>query len=221
MQTLHALTAALLLSAAPELGWKGEPPPEPLVPSGLPAERPVGSVWEDLPTPSGLRELCRRHACHTRRAGMAIDTDGWIVDPVLRREIVADDPWHQDTTSYRYSVQRPADLDPTVIRYVVIPKSGFPHAVIGDLAVVEYRGRTLAAVVGDAGPVAKFGEGSWRLATDFGIPNSGRTGGVADGVTYTFLGGSARERARDEAELLDRLATLARELGQDAVVIDP
>lgn len=195
----------LLLSGAAEFGWQA---PAPVEEPPLPAERPVGAFWEELPTPAGLRELCRRYACHTRRAGMAIDTDGWIKDPELRRAIVADDPWHQDTTSYQYTVQRPPDLDPTVIRYVVIPKSGFPHAVIGDLAVVEYLGKTAVAVVGDAGPVGKFGEGSWRLATDFGIPNSGRTGGVADGVTYTFLGGSNRGRARDEDELLRALSAL-------------
>lgn len=174
--------------------------------------RPVGAAWVELPPPPALAALCRGRRCHTRRAGMAIDTDGWIKDAALRRAIVADDPWHQDTTSLQLSGQRPPDLDPTVVPYVVIPKSGFPHAAVGDLAVVEFGGRRLVAVVGDLGPVAKFGEGSWRLATDFGIPNSGRTGGVADGVTYTFLDGTAAPAA-EEAALLARLAALRAELG--------
>jgi hypothetical protein len=209
---------ALLAAAAPwglPDGVPSEPPPvagAPVPGGELPEERPVGAFWEELATPPELAALCRLHPCHTRLAGMAIDTDGWIKDPALRRAIVADDPWHQDITSYRYASQRPPDLDPTVIPYVVIPKSGFAHAAVGDLAVVGYRGRLAAAVVGDAGPVNKFGEGSWRLATDFGIPNSGRTGGVAGGVTYTFLKGSAGPRPADEAELLARLAALARRL---------
>lgn len=214
---MKAAAALALLSAAAPWGLPGGAPPEPPPVEGapvpgedLPAERPVGAVWLELATPPGLSGLCSRYPCHTRRAGMAIDTDGWIKDPALRRVIVADDPWHQDITSYRYAAQRPPDLDPTVIPYVVIPKSGFAHAAIGDLAVVEFRGRRVPAVVGDAGPAGKFGEGSWRLATDFGIPNSGRTGGVADGVTYTFLKGSAGPRPADEAELLARLDALAR-----------
>lgn len=209
--------ALALLAAAAQWGTPPVEPPQPPPVLGapvptepLPDEKPVGTYWEQRPTPPALAALCRRHSCHTREAGMAIDTDGWIKDPALRRDIVADDPWHQDTTSLQYAVQRPPDLDPTVVRYVVIPKSGFAHASIGDFAVVEHRGRVLAAVVGDAGPVGKFGEGSWRLATDFGIPNSGRTGGAAAGVTYTFLKGSAGPRPADEAELLARLEALAR-----------
>lgn len=225
MRGLAYLVVAVV--SAFEMGWSGTPGTPlslvdrivelvaaPPLPEGAPVEEePAGEPpGEARPVPEDLASLCRRYACATRSAGMAIDTDGWIKDPELRRRIVRDDDTHQDETSYLYDDGRGSSLDPTVIRYAVIPKSGFTLAQLGDFVIVEYRGKRLAAVVGDLGPVRKFGEGSWRLATDFGIPNSGNTGGVGSGVSYTFLGGSSLGRAASEEQLLGQLAGLQSQL---------
>ena len=46
---------------------------------------------------------------------------------------------------------------------MVLPKGGFGRVRIGDVAVVRHRDRVVYAVVGDAGPATKLGEGSIAL----------------------------------------------------------
>ncbi|MBI5883753.1 MAG: hypothetical protein HZB91_11690 [Elusimicrobia bacterium] len=131
------------------------------------------------------------------KAGMAIDTDG----PVKRYDRrVHRDPYRQKQTSLRY--QDGSSLDPTTVPYVVVPIS--QKALLGDLAVVEYRGRKTVAVVGDCGP--RFGEASVALAERLGIPADGVSGGVDNGVTYAFYPGPGRKFASEE-ELLAYLSS--------------
>jgi hypothetical protein len=65
-------------------------------------------------------------------------------------------------------------LDAEVVPFVVLPKGGFGKVQIGDVAIVRFREKLVYAVVGDAGPATKLGEGSIalnaRLLGKFGEP---------------------------------------------------
>lgn len=137
---------------------------------------------------------------------MAIDTDGKIADPALRRAVVSRDPWHQDGTALSAG-GRP--LDPTVVPYISIP-GDFKGARKGDLALVSYDGRSTWAVIGDVGPKGRFGEGSVALAKRLGIPSDGTTGGVKSGVTYTLFPGTRLPRYGSQDELLSHLESRNR-----------
>jgi len=54
-------------------------------------------------------------------------------------------------------------LDSEVVPFVVLPKGGFGKVQIGDVAIVRFKDRVVHAVVGDAGPATKLGEGSIAL----------------------------------------------------------
>jgi hypothetical protein len=54
-------------------------------------------------------------------------------------------------------------LDAEVVPFVVLPKGGFGKVQIGDVAIVRFRDRVVYAIVGDAGPATKLGEGSIAL----------------------------------------------------------
>ena len=54
-------------------------------------------------------------------------------------------------------------LDSEVVPFVVLPKGGFGKVQIGDVAIVRFKDRVVYAVVGDAGPATKLGEGSIAL----------------------------------------------------------
>jgi len=54
-------------------------------------------------------------------------------------------------------------LDAETVPFIVLPKGGFGHVQIGDVAVVRFKDRLVYAVVGDAGPATKLGEGSIAL----------------------------------------------------------
>lgn len=54
-------------------------------------------------------------------------------------------------------------LDAEVVPFVVLPKGGFGKVQIGDVAIVQHKDRVVYAIVGDAGPATKLGEGSIAL----------------------------------------------------------
>lgn len=54
-------------------------------------------------------------------------------------------------------------LDAEAVPFVVLPKGGFGKVRIGDVAIVQFRDRVVYALVGDAGPATKLGEGSIAL----------------------------------------------------------
>ena len=144
-------------------------------------------------------------------AGMAIDNDGQIKDPKqadrIRRQR---DPHHQSETSLRY--RDGGSLDPTAIPYIVVPSR--QKGLLGDLAVVSYRGRSIAAVVGDCGP--RYGEASVALADALGVNSHGVTGGIASGVTYVIYPRSGQGRPADAGHLKQILAANERPLLADA-----
>lgn len=169
------------------------PRPDPRPRASMPPSFTRPTTEPPLPPASGAADLLAAAAqayrggrTVTKTAGMTIDTDGDLsqADPALAR-LARRDPYRQSGTSMRYANGR--SLDPTRVPYVVVPlKSNL--AKLGDLVVVEYRGRSVLAVVGDKGPAHRFGEGSMALAKQLGINPSGVSGGVSGGVRYTFLG---------------------------------
>jgi hypothetical protein len=54
-------------------------------------------------------------------------------------------------------------LDSEVVPFVVLPKGGFGKVGIGDIAIVQHKDKVVYAIVGDAGPATKLGEGSIAL----------------------------------------------------------
>lgn len=130
---------------------------------------------------------------------MAIDTDGRIADANQARTIKAQDRYHTNDTSLHYANGAP--LDPTHVPYIVLPLS-YSGARMGDLALVEYKGRKIWAVCGDRGPDGKFGEASPVVAQALGINPNGGNGGIEGGVTYTLFPGSGTRRPQSEAALL-------------------
>lgn len=54
-------------------------------------------------------------------------------------------------------------LDAEMVPFVVLPKGGFGKVQIGDIAIVRFKDRVVYAIVGDAGPATKLGEGSIAL----------------------------------------------------------
>ena len=137
-------------------------------------------------------------------SGMTIDTDGRVGNPAERSDIRRQDRHHQDDTSLRYADGR--SLDPTRSPYIVLPL-GFDAANTGDLAMVEYGGRRVYAVVGDRGPQATLGEASVAVARTLGIDADGGKGGVESGVRYTVFPGTGAAHPRDESELLSLIST--------------
>lgn len=65
-------------------------------------------------------------------------------------------------------------LDSETVPFVVLPKGGFGKVRIGDIAILRHKNNVVYAVVGDAGPPNKFGEGSIalnaKLLSKFGDP---------------------------------------------------
>lgn len=86
-----------------------------------------------------------------------------------------------------------AYLDSEKVPYIVVPPCiirGVKGIVMGCRAIVEFNGKSVVAMVGDAGPKTKTGEGSIALAKLLGIPSSPRTGGIDKPlVKYTIFPG--------------------------------
>lgn len=98
-------------------------------------------------------------------AKLAIDADGPAAGPGRRNGRELDPASGQDDTSYHYPGTNQG-LASEVVPYLVMPGGSFAGETglaLGDVAVVVYRGKRAAAVVGDMGPTWKIGEGSIRL----------------------------------------------------------
>jgi hypothetical protein len=98
-------------------------------------------------------------------AKLAIDADGPPAGPGRSSGRELDPASGQDDTSYHYPGTK-LGLASEVVPYLVMPGGSFTGETglaFGDVAVVIYRGKRAAAVVGDGGPVKKIGEGSIRL----------------------------------------------------------
>jgi hypothetical protein len=106
--------------------------------------------------------------------------------------------------------------------YVVLP--GFmlrPPASpftpkFGDYVVVVFRGKLYPALLGDAGPSYKMGEGSLRLATTLNAKANAQNRPVSDvAVTYVIFPGSAEPQPGppDFVQLRSRCESLLGEMG--------
>lgn len=54
-------------------------------------------------------------------------------------------------------------MDSEIVPFIVLPRGGFGKVGIGDAAIVRMEGNTIFAIVGDAGPAHRIGEGSIAL----------------------------------------------------------
>ena len=134
-------------------------------------------------------------------SSMAIDTDGSDPDP---------DPDHQPTTTW--TDDNGAYLGAHSVPYYVLGDSCYdgtspcPHFYYAEnnitglqFALVFYNGNCIGAVFGDTQTTSttstsnndsrELGEASVEAANLLGIPSSGTTGGVADGVTVVIFSG--------------------------------
>jgi len=130
-------------------------------------------------------------------SSMSIDTDGSDPDP---------DPDHQDQTTWQDDNGN--SLGAHHVPYYVLgdicydgqsPCKWFyyaEHNITGlQFALILYNGQCIGAVFGDTqgppgGDARELGEASVKSAQLLGIPSSGTTGGVDDGVTVVVFSGS-------------------------------
>ncbi|MBV8533805.1 MAG: hypothetical protein JO207_08385 [Verrucomicrobia bacterium] len=89
------------------------------------------------------------------------------------------------------------------ISFIVLPAGLNLGAKLGDYAVVirPETGAIAYAVYADVGPAGKIGEGSIALANALGVPSSAKTGGVASGIIYLVLPGSADAFPSSQADI--------------------
>lgn len=83
-------------------------------------------------------------------------------------------------------------VDSEKVPYVVTPPQLIGMVapiVMGCLARVTYKGRTVDALVGDIGPKSHIGEASMACAAALGINNNPKNGGVPSGVNYQIFPG--------------------------------
>lgn len=119
----------------------------------------------------------------------------------------------QDPRYHRHDPRRYVDSE--TIPYIALPpeifRLGF-GAAMGDLCMLEYAGRRVAAIVADRGPSGHLGEVSIAAAQALGIPDDPRSGGVPDDVTYYLWCGSGDGRPMTLDALTARVASLAAAL---------
>ena len=129
------------------------------------------------------------------RNGKAVFTTSW--GPDIAVSDAEGDPLVIDgviitKTSYRFpgvpSRSPAAYVDSQTVPYIVVPPAiirGVRGIVMGCKARVTYRGKSVDAVVADAGPRTKIGEASIAAAEAVDIPSSPRTGGL-DGAQVLY-----------------------------------
>ena len=130
-------------------------------------------------------------------SSLAVDTDGSDPDP---------DPDHQDQTAWQddNGDSLGAHHVPYYVLGSICPDRQSPckwfcyaeHNITGlQFALIFYDGQCIGAVFGDTqgpssgGDARELGEASVKSAQLLGIPNSGRDGGVDDGVTVVVFAG--------------------------------
>lgn len=82
------------------------------------------------------------------------------------------------------------------------------------MAAVIHDGKVRYAVVGDTGPAAIIGEGSYALARSLGIDPDPRTGGTASGVTYILFRNSQASPIESPAAAVAAGEALARKFAE-------
>lgn len=104
-------------------------------------------------------------------------------------------------------------VDSERIPYLAVPRVLLQLGLhLGDVAQVEYQGRSSPAIVADVGPADHLGEGSIALAEALGIPSSPRHGGCSSGVAVRVWRRSARGWPREWREVETQVEALALEV---------
>jgi hypothetical protein len=139
------------------------------------------------------------------RNGKAVFTASWGPDIAVSdadgNPLVTADGSIVSKTAYRFPGASPKDpaayVDSETIPYVVVPPciiSGVKGVVKGCQAFATFKGKRVAAMVGDVGPRNKNGEISIELARRLGIPESPRSGGTDNpAILYEILPGIPAE----------------------------
>ena len=113
----------------------------------------------------------------------------------------------QSQTSLRDSNGR--SLNPGTLPFFVLP-SDFPKThpgvKLGDIALVQFRGKQAYAIYGDNGPKGMIGEGSIALAEMLGIDSNPNRGGTPGGVTYIVFPGSKLKKTPTTASEVEAAA---------------
>ena len=129
--------------------------------------------------------------------GMTVNTDGVGSSH--------GNPYHQSQTSYA-----DGKLNADETNYLALAQ-GYAQAhnlKLGDLAAVQYKGKTSYAIYADNWQNVNevHGEGSYRLVKELGMSFDGNSGGAESGVKYTMypntaskLNGSVEQSKIDEA----------------------
>jgi len=100
-----------------------------------------------------------------------------------------------------------------VVPYLAIPPDlerfqGARLLRMGDVAMVRYRDRQVAAILADVGPHGKLGEGSIALAEALGMDSSPKHGGVGGGVSVVVWRESAHGWPRSLESIAHQVASL-------------
>lgn len=110
-------------------------------------------------------------------------------------------------------------VDSSTVPYISVPKDLIKAGTVklGDLAMVKNlsNGKASPAIVGDAGPAKKYGEGSIALAVALGLPSSPRNGGCSEGILYVVFKGTSEGWLNDFQDKCQPLLDAAG--GWDAV----
>ncbi|MCE7874522.1 hypothetical protein DYH09_29715 [bacterium CPR1] len=163
--------------------------------AGLPPTTPAGGEKVNLGRLSTLQSAQRNpDGSYSFKAGATIDVDG--SGPKYG------DPHAQSQTSLSLK-GNPKYPNADKVPYYVLPpqvakKMG---AKVGDLGMISYKGKSIAAVFADVGPRNRIGELSRNAALQLGIPASPTTGGVPSGVEYRVFPGSRGDKRPSAADL--------------------
>ncbi|MFB9908247.1 glycoside hydrolase family 75 protein [Allokutzneria oryzae] len=157
--------------------------------------------------------VCKTKGAVHWRADMDIDCDGQQSTKCNKQT----DPYFQPETAWQQSNGK--HLNAATLPFVVVPgissKWSWKAAGItgGTVAAVVYKDKVAYAVVGDIGPTAIIGEGSYRLAEVLGINPNPKTGGVGGAVVdYILFPGVKASKIEDQASAQSLGATAATKL---------
>lgn len=149
--------------------------------------------------------------------GIACDVSG---KPYIQTESDPAPGFYVSTTALFDKKKKKNDphryVNSLTVPYVVVPPELVSFGIkMGDLCLVSYKDKTMAALVADVGPRGKIGEGSMALANALGIKSSPKNGGVKSGVSFNVFLKTSKGWPRTMEELASEVADLsAKKLGR-------
>ncbi|SDM91410.1 glycoside hydrolase family 75 protein [Allokutzneria albata] len=136
---------------------------------------------------TGKTAVCKTKGAVHWKADFDVDCDGQKTPKCNK----STDPSWQNATAWPQSNGKP--LNAEKLPFVVVPgissKWNYKNSGIGGgtVAAVVYKDKVAYAVVGDVGPKAIIGEGSYALAKALGINPDPKTGGIGGSVVDYIL----------------------------------